>query len=152
MRTLLSLISIQKQLKYFWKGVTWFLGRLKISLCEERRLKDTQNLKFEDKRFQNCLVLKTEDSATKPSKPEYWRSELLNGKIWLLCVINWEDSSWWCLLFGGFITLFSVSHNTYKWKILIDEFIASPFFKLSWYTYTITLNRRLLRVYIILCD
>ena len=28
-------------------GVTGFLGSLKISLCEERRLKDTQNLKYE---------------------------------------------------------------------------------------------------------
>ena len=41
-------------------GVTRFLGSLKISLCEERRLKDTQNLKCEDRRFQNCLVLTTE--------------------------------------------------------------------------------------------
>ena len=40
-------------------GVTGFLGRLKISLCEDRRLKDTQNLQCEDRRFQNCLVLKT---------------------------------------------------------------------------------------------
>ena len=52
------------------KGVTGFLGSLKISLCEERRLQDTQNLKCEDRRFQNCLVLKTEDLATKPTKPE----------------------------------------------------------------------------------
>ena len=51
-------------------GVTGFLGSLKISRCEERRLEDTQNLKCEDKRFQNCLVLTTEDSATKPTKLE----------------------------------------------------------------------------------
>ena len=46
------------------RGVTGFLG------SEERRLKDTQNLKCEDRRFQTCLVLKTEDLATKPTKPE----------------------------------------------------------------------------------
>ena len=51
-------------------AVTRFLGRLKISLCEERRLKDTQNLICEDRRFQNCLVLKIEDLATKPTEPE----------------------------------------------------------------------------------
>ena len=78
-------------------GVTGFLGSLKISPFEERRLKDTQNLKCEDRRFQNCLVLKTEDSATKPTKPEDWRFEFLNGKIQLLSVINWEDGSWWYL-------------------------------------------------------
>ena len=48
-------------------GITGFLGSLKISLCEVRRLKDTQNLKWEDRRFQNCLVLKTEILAIKPS-------------------------------------------------------------------------------------
>ena len=37
-------------------GVTGFLGSLKISPCEEIRLKDTQNLKCEDRRFQNCLI------------------------------------------------------------------------------------------------
>ena len=51
-------------------GVTGFLGSLKISLCEERRLEDTQNLKCEDRRFQNCLVLTTVDLATKPTKLE----------------------------------------------------------------------------------
>ena len=51
-------------------GVIGFLGSLKISFCEERRLKDTQNLKCEDRRFQNCLVLTTEDLATKPTKLE----------------------------------------------------------------------------------
>ena len=50
--------------------LTGFLGSLKISLCEERRLEDTQNLKCEDRRFQNCLVLTTEDLATKPTKLE----------------------------------------------------------------------------------
>ena len=47
-------------------GVTGFSGCLKVSLCEGRRLKDTQNLECEDRRLQNCLVLKTEDLATKP--------------------------------------------------------------------------------------
>ena len=51
-------------------GVTGFLGSLKISFCEERRLEDTQNLKCEDRRFQNCLVLTTDDLATKPTKLE----------------------------------------------------------------------------------
>ena len=51
-------------------GVTWFLGSLKISPFVERRLKDTQNPKCEDRRFQNCLVLKTEELATKPIEPE----------------------------------------------------------------------------------
>ena len=51
-------------------GVTRFLGSLEISSCEERRLKDTQNLECEDRRFQNCIVLKTEDLATTPTKPE----------------------------------------------------------------------------------
>ena len=58
------------QLKYIfialiYGGVTGFLGSLKINLCEERRLEDTQNLKCEDRRFQNCLVLTTDDLATK---------------------------------------------------------------------------------------
>mgnify|MGYP001800575366 CR=1 FL=1 len=78
-------------------GVTGFLGSLKISPCEERRLQDTQNLKCEDRRFQYCLVLKTEDLATKPTEPEDWRFEFLTGKICLLSVINWEDGSWWYL-------------------------------------------------------
>ena len=51
-------------------GITGSLGSLKISPSEERRLKGTQNLKCEDKRIQNCLVSKTEDLATKPTKPE----------------------------------------------------------------------------------
>ena len=42
---------MQRDLAYLavshW-GVIGFLGSLKISLCEERRLKDTQNLKCED--------------------------------------------------------------------------------------------------------
>ena len=29
--------------------------------CGYRRLKDTQNLKCEDRRLENCVVLKTED-------------------------------------------------------------------------------------------
>ena len=32
-------------------GVTRFLGSLKISSCEERRMKDNQNLKCEDRSF-----------------------------------------------------------------------------------------------------
>ena len=32
-------------------GVTGFLGSPKICPCEEQRLKDTQNLKCEDRRF-----------------------------------------------------------------------------------------------------
>ena len=51
-------------------GVTGFLGSLKISLCEERRLEDTQNRKCEDRRFQNCLVLTTDKLATKPTRLE----------------------------------------------------------------------------------
>ena len=47
-----------------------FSASLKISLCENRRLKDTQNLKCEDRRLQNCLILMTEDFATKPEKSE----------------------------------------------------------------------------------
>ena len=62
-------------------GVTGLLGRLKICLCEERRLKDTQNLKCEDRRFQNRLVLKAEDLAIKPTKPEDRRFASLTGKI-----------------------------------------------------------------------
>ena len=42
-------------------------------------------------------VLKTEDLATKPTKPEDWRFEFLTGKIRLLSVMNWEDGSWWYL-------------------------------------------------------
>ena len=53
-----------------WGGGNRVLGSLKISLCEERRLEDTQNLKYEDRRFQNCLVLTTDDLATKPTKLE----------------------------------------------------------------------------------
>ena len=62
-------------------GVIGFLGSLKINLCEERRLEDTQNLKCEDRRFQNCLVLTTDDLATKPTKLEDRRFEFLTGKI-----------------------------------------------------------------------
>ena len=62
-------------------GVTGFLGSLKTSLCEDRRWKDTQNLKCDDRRFQNYLVLKTEDLITKPTKPEDRRFAFLTGKI-----------------------------------------------------------------------
>ena len=54
-----NLVQDSIELPVVYGGVTGFLGRLKISLCEERRLKDTQNLNCEDRRFQNCLVLKT---------------------------------------------------------------------------------------------
>ena len=47
-------------------GVTEFLGSLKSSLCEERRLKDSQNLKCEDRGLQNCPDLKIKDLTTKP--------------------------------------------------------------------------------------
>ena len=50
--------------------VTGFLGSLKISPCEERRLKDTENPICEDRRFQSCLDLMPADSVTKPTKPE----------------------------------------------------------------------------------
>ena len=43
--------SIYIYIYIFW-GVTGFLGSLKISPCEERRLKDTQNPKCEDRRLQ----------------------------------------------------------------------------------------------------
>ena len=61
-------------------GVTGFLGSLKISLSEERRLNDTQNLKCEDRRLQKLPSLKTEDLATKPTKPEDRRSAFLTEK------------------------------------------------------------------------
>ena len=51
-------------------GLTRFLESLKISPCEVRRLEDTQNLKCEDRRFQNCLGGKAEDLVTKRTKPE----------------------------------------------------------------------------------
>ena len=47
-----------------------FLGSLKISLCGERRLKDTQNLNVKTKDFKNCLVLTTKEFGTKPTKLE----------------------------------------------------------------------------------
>ena len=53
------------------------------------------NVKTED--FKNCPILKTEDLAIKPSKPENQRYAFLTGKIWLLSVINCEDGSWWYL-------------------------------------------------------
>ena len=53
-----SLSSVAVLLKFTGEEgeVTWFLGCLKISLCEDRRLKDTQNLKCEDERLQYCLM------------------------------------------------------------------------------------------------
>ena len=50
------------------EGYSKFLGILKISLCGDRRFEGTQNLKCEDGRLQNCVVLtevETEDMATK---------------------------------------------------------------------------------------
>ena len=78
-------------------GVTGFFGSLKIGLCEERRLTDTQILNMKTEDHKNCLVLKTEELTTKPTKPENLGFAFLTGKIWLLSVINWEDSSWWYL-------------------------------------------------------
>ena len=63
------------------EGVTGFLGSLKISLCEERRLKDAQNLKCEDRRLQKLPSLKIEELAAKPIKPEDRRFVFLTGKI-----------------------------------------------------------------------
>ena len=81
-------------------------GSPKISLCEDRKLKSLQNLKCEDRRIQNCLVLTTEDLAT---KPDDWRFGFLSEKIWLLHVFNWEDDSSW------------YPHLRYnsRWKILL---------------------------------
>ena len=61
--------------------ITRFSGFLNIKFCKDRWFKDTQNLKHEDKRIQNCLVMKTEDFAT---KLEDWRFKFLTEKIWLL--------------------------------------------------------------------
>ena len=43
---------ISDKIKQAWGGITRFLGSLKISLCEQRRLKDTQNLDCEERRSQ----------------------------------------------------------------------------------------------------
>ena len=45
-------------------GLPGFGEVRRLALCEHRRLKDTQNLICEDRRFQNCLALKTEDLVT----------------------------------------------------------------------------------------
>ena len=45
-------------------GKPGFLGGMRISIFGKRKLKDTQILKCEDRRLQNCIVLKTEDLAT----------------------------------------------------------------------------------------
>ena len=90
--------------------ISWFSGSLKISLCEGRKLEDTQNIKCEDRRLQNCLALKTEDLATKPKD---WRS----GKIRYLHVIDREDGCegdlplllicespiWYCIIMYGYL-------------------------------------------------
>ena len=47
------------------EGVVEFSVSLKISFYEDRRLKDTQNLKCEDGILQNRLVLKTEGLTNK---------------------------------------------------------------------------------------
>ena len=57
---------------------------LKISHRLDRRLKDTSH-KSEDRRLQNCEVLKTEDLATKTEDQRY---EFFTGKMWLLSVVN----------------------------------------------------------------
>ena len=52
-----------------YRGLTGFLGSLKIHvcLCEVRRLMNAiQNTQFEDGKPLDCLVLNTEDLATKP--------------------------------------------------------------------------------------
>ena len=49
--TTLAMQPITERHTESW-GVAGFLGSLKISLSEERRLKDTQNLKCEDGRLQ----------------------------------------------------------------------------------------------------
>ena len=59
-------------------GVTGFLGSLKISLCEERRLKDTKIL---NRKTEDGLVLKCEELATKAAKPEDGRFAFLTGKF-----------------------------------------------------------------------
>ena len=46
-------------------GVSGLLGSLKISLHEDRRLKDTHNLKCVGRKLQNCQALKTEELVTK---------------------------------------------------------------------------------------
>ena len=48
-------------LTLYIKGVTGFSGSLKISICEDRRLSGTQNLKCGDRRLQIFLVLKVEN-------------------------------------------------------------------------------------------
>ena len=95
---LIALIFISLSLD---EGVIKFSGSPKISFCEDKRLKDTQNLKCEDRWLQNCLVLKTDNLAAKPGD---WRFEFITVKIWLLSVINWEYDSLWYL---------SLDHNLF---------------------------------------
>ena len=65
--------------RHSWEGgPPGFLGSVKISLCEERRLKDSQNLRCEDKRLQKL-----------PSF-EDWRVGNL-AKRSKICILNWED-------------------------------------------------------------
>ena len=59
-------ISFFSQSSKIWGGVTRFVGSLKSSFCEDRRMKDTQSLKCEDRRHQNFLALETEDLVTRP--------------------------------------------------------------------------------------
>ena len=54
--------------KHLSRGVTGFLGRLKICLREERRLKDNQNLKCEDRILHKMTSMKTEHKANEPTK------------------------------------------------------------------------------------
>ena len=56
-------------------GVT---GSMKISLCEDRGLNDTQSLKCDDKRHQKLLSFEDQDLATKPYD---LRFEFLTGKV-----------------------------------------------------------------------
>ena len=50
--------------------VTRESGSLKISLCEDRRLKNTQKFRCEDGKLQHWQVLKTEDLASYPDNDD----------------------------------------------------------------------------------
>ena len=70
------------------------LGSLKITLCEERGLKNTQSLIWEDRRLQKLSSFEDWRSATRPKEQRF---TFLTDKIWLFSVIDWEDDSWWYL-------------------------------------------------------
>ena len=52
-----------ESLRHLFGGLTGFSGSLKISLCEDRQLEDTESLSCRDRKLQNCLVSKTVDLA-----------------------------------------------------------------------------------------